>query len=571
MTQNFFLPSALRAEYDVKVPMRDGVNLSADIFLPTGSSGPFPVLLSRTPYGDEFIVDGVSSNLVDNAVFYVQHGYVYVIQNVRGRNDSDGEFYPMVNELEDGHDTLEWIGAQTWCDGNVGMIGASYVGIVQWQCAIMGSPYLKAIAPEVIGNNLHDSAYYQGGAFNLALCATWVAITYGRTMQEIDLHNWDQVFYSLPLRDVPQMAGKNAPHYRDWIDHPDYDDYWKAQAVQERYEDVKIPVFQIGGWYDLFPAGTFINYNGMLERGGSELARSNQKVLMGPWIHMASYHTHAGEADFGKDSVLDLNEVRLKWFDRWLKGIDNGVDREAPIRLFVMGTNEWRDEDEWPLARTRFTPYYFHSGGSANSLQGDGRLSTQAPAEEAPDRYDYNPMFPVPTEGGANCCVPDLVLWGAVDQRRIEYRNDVMVYTSDPLEEDLEVTGPIVVKLHASTDATDTDFTAKLVDVHPDGYALNLCDGIIRGRYRETMERQKLLEPGTVYEFTIDLWATSNVFLKGHRIRVDVSSSNFPRFDRNPNTGHKFGVDTDMQVARQQVFHDAAHASHILLPVIPKS
>ncbi|MBM3944078.1 MAG: CocE/NonD family hydrolase, partial [SAR202 cluster bacterium] len=272
----------------------------------------------------------------------------------------------------------------------------------------------------------------------------------------------------------------------------------------------------------------------------------------------------------GTDSMLDLMDVERRWFDRWLKGIKNGVEAEKPLRLFVMGANEWRNESEWPLARTKFTPWYFHSGGKANSLTGDGTLSPKKPAAEKPDTYTYDPRFPTPTRGGCNCCDPEIVAWGAYDQRSVEYRQDVLVYTSEPLKEDMEVTGPVIVKLHASTDCRDTDFTAKLVDVYPDGYAVNLCDGIIRGRYRESTSKQKLLKPGQTYEFTIDLWPTSNVFLKGHRIRVDISSSNFPRFDRNPNTGNRFGYDTEMRVANQTVFHESARPSHIILPVIPK-
>ena len=279
--------------------------------------------------------------------------------------------------------------------------------------------------------------------------------------------------------------------------------------------------------------------------------------------------TNAGEVDFGRDSKLDLQEIELRWFDHWLKGEDNGAEREAPLRIFVMGTNEWRDEQDWPLARTRFTPYYFHSGGEANSLQGDGGLSPEPPADEPADHYVYNPAFPIPTRGGNTCCNPELVPWGAYDQRPLEHRTDILVYTSEPLAEDLEVTGPVVVKLYASTDGRDTDFTAKLVDVHPDGYAVNLCDNILRARYHESREYQKLLEPGEVYEFTIDLWVTSNVFFKGHRIRVDISSSNFPRFDRNPNTGNEFGRDAELRVARQTVLHDRAHPSNIVLPLIP--
>ena len=565
MTQNLLLPAGVKSRYNVKVPMRDGVHLSADIYLPKDSQGPLPVVLSRTPY------DNMDENMVDSAVFFAQNGYAFVAQDVRGRFDSDGEYYPWVNEFNDGHDTVEWIGAQPWCDGNVGMVGSSYVGNVQWQAAAMGSRYLKTIIPRVIGHNLHESPQFQGGAFQLGWTAMWTFRMDGRTRQDIFIYNWDQLFQSLPLKELDGAAGRDMPFYRDWIDHPDYDDYWKALAIEERYQEIKIPVLQIGGWYDFFTLGTFKNFVGMRERGGSELAKGNQRAIVGPWVHRSNFFTHAGEVDYGKASILDQKEIELQWFDRWLKGISNGADQEAPLRIFVMGTNQWREEQEWPLARTRFTPFYFHSAGEANSLLGDGGLSTTPPVDEQPDRYLYNPTFPVPTRGGCNCCNPEIVAWGAYDQRPVEYRNDVLVYTSDPMEEDMEATGPVIVKLFASTDARDTDFTAKLVDVDPDGYAVNLCDGIIRGRYRESTSHQRLLEPGTIYEFTIDLWPTSNVFKKGHRIRVDVSSSNFPRFDRNPNTGNKFGQDAEMKVAHQQVFHDREHPSHIILPLIPKA
>ena len=379
------------------------------------------------------------------------------------------------------------------------------------------------------------------------------------------------MFLTLPLADLPKEAGKSIPYYQDWIDHPDYDVYWKRLAIDERYGDVTVPVLQIRGWYDFFTSGTFNNFIGVREKGSSELARTSQKAVIGPWVHPASTITHAGVVDFGKDSIVDLRSLELKWFDRWLKGMSNGIDSEPALRIFVMGVNQWRDENEWPLARTRFTPFYFHSGGSANSIVGDGKLSPQPPEDEPPDRFAYDPAFPTPTHGGCNCCSPEYVSWGAYDQRPVEFRNDVLVFTSGPLEEDLEVTGPVTVRLYASSDARDTDFTAKLVDVHPDGYAVNLCDGIIRGRYRESTSRQELLDPGTIYQFTIDLWPTSNVFLKGHRVRVDISSSNFPRFDRNPNTGNRFGKDAEMRIANQTVYHGAEHQSHIVLPVIPKS
>ena len=563
MAQNVFLSAGLDARYNVKVPMRDGVNLSADIYFPSGHPGPFPVILGRTPYNN------MTEESLESAVFYPQHGYVFVAQDVRGKNDSDGDFNPFF-EFDDGHDTIEWIGSQPWCDGNVGMVGASYVALVQWQAAAMGSKYLKTIVPRVIGENIYANLYF-GGAWQFANLGMWALRHDGRTRQDIYVYNWEQLFATLPLKDLDKRAGKDVKFYQDWVEHRDYDDFWRAQSVEERYEDIKIPVLQIGGWYDIFVGGTFANFVGMRARGGTQLAREQQRAVVGPWFHNASTATHAGDVDFGLDSVLDLKESELRWFDHWLKGVPNGAEQDAPLRIYVMGANQWRDEHEWPLARTKFTPYYFHSGGEANSLLGDGKLSTQAPADEPADHFVYNPAFPVPTRGGNNCCNPDLLPWGGYDQRPLEYRNDVLVYTSDPLEEDLEVTGPVFVKLFASTDGRDTDFTAKLVDVHPDGYAINLCDGIIRARYRTTQERQTLLEPGEVYEFTIDIWPTSNVFKKGHRFRVDISSSNFPRFERNPNTGNKFGQDAEMRVAHQQVLHDNTHASHIILPVIPKS
>ena len=563
MTQNVFLPAGINAWFNVHVPMRDGINLSADIYLPKDRSKPLPVILSRTPYNND------ENRFVDPCIFFAQQGYIAVAQDLRGRYDSEGQFYPWVNEYNDGYDTIEWIGSQSWCDGNVGMIGGSYVGNVQWQAATMGSSYLKAIVPRVIGDDLYGSPHYQGGAFQLGWSATWAFRMAGRTAQNIDKFNWDQLFLSLPLKSLPEAGGKDIPYFLDWVSHPVYDDYWKKLAIKERYGDVKIPVLQVGGWYDFFTDGTFKNFVGMRARGGSELARNNQRAIVGPWVHAASIETHAGEVDFGKGSVLDLNGAELRWFDHWLKGVPNGADEDPPLQIFVMGINRWREEHEWPLARTEFTPYYLHSGGSANSLLGDGELSTQPPADEPPEAFTYNPAFPTPTRGGNNCCNPEIVPWGAYDQRSVEFRDDVLVYTSAPMEDDLEITGPVTAKVYASTDGRDTDFTAKLVDVHPDGYAVNLCDGIVRGRYRKSTSTQELLEPGTIYEFTIDLWPTSNVFLAGHRIRLDIASANFPRFDRNPNTGNVFGEDADLRVARQRVYHDRAHAAHVILPVIP--
>ena len=400
MAGSVFQNASVEARYDVKVPMRDGVNLSADIYFPRGEQGPFPVILTRTPY------DNMTEESLEAGRFYPQHGYVLVAQDVRGRNDSDGDFYPYLNDFNDGHDTVEWIGAQPWCDGNVGMVGASYVGYVQWQAASMGSSYLKAIVPRVIGANMYETGWYQGGAFHLGTAAMWAMRYDGRTRQDIFDYNWEQLFKKLPLAELDREAGKDVHFFRDWIAHPDYDDYWRAQSIEERYPNIKVPVLQIGGWYDVLVRGTFHHFTEMRKHAGSELARQNQRAVVGPWIHSACSTTFAGELDFGAISMLDLQEVELRWFDHWLKGKDNGAERDAPLRLFVMGSNEWRDENEWPLARTQFTPYYFHSGGGANSLEGDGSLSTVTPAGRAGRRLRVQPILPGPDPGRQHLLQP---------------------------------------------------------------------------------------------------------------------------------------------------------------------
>ncbi|MEA2586017.1 MAG: uncharacterized protein QOF33_4102 [Thermomicrobiales bacterium] len=561
-------PSNVRFLNDLPVPMRDGVRLSSDVYLPAEESGPWPVLLARTPYDNNL--------LMELGLFWAQQGYVYVAQDVRGRYDSEGDFVPWDHETDDGYDTIEWIGQQAWCDGNVGMTGSSYVGQVQWQAAIAGHPLLKTIVPRVMGNNLWDSPHYQGGAFGLGVNAIWGWRTMSRTMQRIDRFDWPAILRTLPLRAMDERSGKRHPAFSTWLDHHDYDDYWRATAVDEHFDRYTIPVLQVCGWYDLYAGGMMANFAGLRQHAGNELSRDNQRIVMGPWTHPQAGSsppgtTNAGDRDFGVVSLLDTRVIELAWFDRWLKGIDNGADQEPPVKLFVMGTNVWRDEQEWPLARTVWTPYYLHSGGRANTLHGDGTLSATAPGEEPADSYVYYPEHPVPTMGGCNCCNPEVVPWGVFDQRPIEVRDDVLVYTTPPLASDVEVTGPVIAHLFAATDGPDTDFTAKLIDVFPDGTAWNLCDGIVRGRYRNGRGPAELLTPGEVYEFVIDCWVTSNVFKAGHAIRLEVSSSNFPRFDRNLNTGAPIGDDASPRSARQRILHDAAHPSHVVLPIIPSA
>jgi putative CocE/NonD family hydrolase len=551
----------MEIEIDIGIPMRDGIRLSANLYRPIGD-GPFPVVLNRTPYG--------KAQTEIPATFLSQQGYVIVAQDVRGRYDSEGEFYPLVNEPQDGYDTLEWIGVQPWCDGNVGMMGGSYEGWVQWAAATQGSSYLKTIMPGCICTDWYKDNCYSGGAFQLSVGLMWRCFTTGRINQILEHYRWSEIFKTLPLRDMEQWIGGDVTFFQDWLSHPTYDDYWKALAINKEFSKIKIPVFQIGGWYDIFAGSVLPIYNQMKGQDGDDETKAFQKVIVGPWIHDISSSTHAGDIDFGMTSVQDLLSLTWMWFERWLKRKETPVTEEPPIKLFVMGINEWRDEHEWPLARTEFTPYYLHSAGSANSLHGDGVLSLETPEEEPADQFTYDPMFPVSTTGGGNCCWPDIVAWGAQDQREVEQRSDVLCYTTPPLDDDLETTGPIKVTLHAVSDAPDTDFTAKLVDVAPGGYAMNICDGIIRARYRESVEQPVFLEPGKVYKYEIDLGATSKVFLKDHRIRLEISSSNFPRFDRNPNTGHEFAADAETRSAHQQVYHNEDYPSHIILPVIPK-
>jgi putative CocE/NonD family hydrolase len=383
-------------------------------------------------------------------------------------------------------------------------------------------------------------------------------------------------FKHLPLVDMPLLR-EFAPYYFEWLAHPNYDDYWQDLAPSTFYEQVTVPALHIGGWYDLFLGPTLENYTGMKRRGGSALARQHQRLLIGPWSHgsWTGIFPHRSYGLAANGDVMDLVGVQLRWFDHWLKGVDNGVQQEKPVKLFVMGLDQWREEDDWPLPDTHFRSYYLHSGGHANSAAGDGMLSTEVPTtEEAEDVYLYDPRRPVPTVGGAillSFQAPEMEQ-GLHDQRSVEAREDVLCYSTPILEQPVEVTGPIELALFVSSSARDTDFTGKLVDVYPDGRAEILTDGILRTRYRESFSQPKLLEPGQIYELHLDLWATSNLFRAGHRIRLEVSSSNFPRFDRNTNTGGTIETETEQDVVQavNRVYHDATHPSHLLLPIIER-
>ena len=380
----------------------------------------------------------------------------------------------------------------------------------------------------------------------------------------------DEWYRHLPLSDWINRLKEAAPYFREYLDNEADGAYWWRVNLLRHAEGITLPMFHVSSWYDIFLEGALNAYQSIRGRGGSELARRSQKLLIGPWAHIRPYTAptsgETGDIDFGSEARIELHENLLRWFDYWLKDIDTGVMDEPPVRLFVMGENRWRDEQEWPLARTHYTRYYLHSDVPANTRNGGGTLSTSPPGDEPPDSYTYDPKDPVPTYGGNTLIIPQ----GVADQRPVEDRQDVLVYTSESLARELEVTGPIKVHLFASSSAVDTDFTAKLVDVRPDGYAHNLQDGIIRTRFRTSRSEPSMIEPGRVYAFVIDLWATSHLFKTGHRVRVEISSSNIPRCDRNPNTGAPLGQDDRLEAARQTVHHMEEYPSHIVLPIIPR-
>ncbi len=550
----------VRAE--VSVPMRDGVQLSTNLFLPR-AEGKWPVLLMRSPYGkgDEKQGDGL---------YYAARGYVFVSQDCRGRGQSQGRWEPFVNEAPDGLDTHKWILAQPWCNGAIGTMGGSYVGFTQWAPAPDAGEYLKAMVPVVPLVDPYGDIAYIDGAFGISLMMGWGSLMSpppaGVKAPSWDGAGWLKAYRALPLADWDRTLGYKVQYLRDWVAHPHYDSYWAARGVRDRRQDIRTPILAIGGWYDIFAKTTLDHVNAVRATSKSPDARSHQHVLVGPWTHGISDSGKVGDLDFGKSSAVNLRQLQTQWFDHWLKGQENGVDKWPPYRIFVMGRNVWRDEPAWPPERTRYTKYYLHSQGAAKTRNGNGTLSTGEPLAEPSDEFVYDPNDPVPTLGGCNLfgCPA-----GPKDQTAAETRRDVLVFTSEELKSDLEITGPVKAVLYATTSARDTDWTAKLVDVHPDGRPFDLCDGILRARYRESLVEPKLLDPGKIYRYEIDLWVTSSVFLPGHKIRVEISSSNFPRFDRNLNTGEPCGTDTTWTKATQTIYHDRDHPSHIVLPVTP--
>jgi putative CocE/NonD family hydrolase len=563
-------PYAVTVERNVAMHTRDGVTLYADIFRPK-ADGRFPVLLQRTPYDKN---NGVSFGLQGAA-----RGYVMVIQDVRGRYTSEGEWYVFKHESEDGYDAVEWAAALPYSNGKVGMWGGSYVGATQMLAAIAHPPHLAGICPVVTASNYHENWTYQGGAFEQWFSESWTSglakDTFGRQVDRASnaiLGDSRLPLASYPLFNVAdfrtsELTAALAPYFLDWLAHPAYDDYWKRWSIEEHYANITVPVLSIGAWYDIFQGGSLKNYMGLKTQAGSEAARRGQHLVVALGGH-AGMGRQVGDVDFGPAAPFSEGDATLDWYDYLFNGTQNEF-AQKPVTIFVMGLNQWRQEDDWPLTRAKSTKYFLHSQGAANSAGGSGSLSIKAPNEEPPDHYVYDPANPVPTIGGPLCCDGGHLKPGARDQRSAETREDVLVYSSRAFSEDVEVTGPVNVELYVESSAVDTDFTAKLVDVDPDGFARNLTDGIIRTRYRDSREKADLLKPGQVYKLTIDLWSTSNVFLKGHALRLEISSSNFPRFDRNLNTAEQPESGQQFVSATNVIFHDHEHPSALILPVVP--
>jgi putative CocE/NonD family hydrolase len=568
-------------EKNVEIPMRDGTLLRANITRPAGA-GAVPALVERTPYNKE----GGSENSVGSPEYFARRGYAVVIQDVRGRFASQGEFYPFRDDgadvLRDGYDTVEWMAAQPWCDGNVGMFGGSYSGATQYRAALSRPPHLKALFVRESSADYYREWVYRDGAHELGFSLYWARVITAsdlphlvaaadverqRALFDRILADMPQWYERLPLHPVPFLEGLSDWH-NTWLEHPEDGPYWWRLGIDRHHHQVDVPVYHQGGWYDIFLAGTLKNYMGLRRRGRSEQTRRAQRLVIGPWVHGSGNINKqtAGDFDFGPTAAQEFNEMRLPWFDHWLKGRDTGVLDEPPVRLFVMGRNQWRAETDWPLPDTRYTAWYLRSGpsGSVSSVN-DGRLAPAAPVGAEPaDAYVYDPDHPVPTLGGNTLGI----VGGVHDHLPADEMS--LTYTSEPLEHELEVTGPVTAVLYAMSSAPDTDWVVRLEDVHPDGYVRNLCDGILRARYRNSFERPELLAPGQVYRFAIDLWATSNAFLPGHRIRVAITSSCFPRFDRNLNTGGPIHREAAGQVAINTVLHDELRPSHILLPIIDR-
>lgn len=550
----------LRVQADRMVPMRDGMRLSTDLYLPTGS-GRHPAILVRTPYKK------AEGKLIGE--FFARYGYVVAVQDTRGRHKSEGDFYPFRLEANDGIDFAAWVRQQPWCNGKIGAFGVSYLGFTQWAMAA-GNPHLASFAPTFISGDLHEGIY-KGGAFGQLTFLEWSLTSYGRYGDWAGAKNIKRGFGRLPLIEADDAALRDIPFYNDWVSHPEPDDYWAAMSASGRVEEITAPAFLTAGWYDFLLDGQMRDFQRIRRRAPAHV-RAGTKILIGPWSHsFFNFNLKNYGIEQRRLEAIPFEFVKASkdWLDYSLKGAANGWERRPAVRAYVLGANTWRDEEEWPPRDAVDRSFYLRSGGRAKTLDGDGRLATAAPAAAEPeDTFLFDPANPVPTKGGGH---GNAWTAGPIDQRDVERRQDVLVYTSDPVESPLIVMGHVRLRLFASSTARDTDFTAKLVDVFPDGRALIVCEGILRARYREGLDKPKLLEPGGVYPFDIELGPTAVSFQPGHRIRLEVSSSNAPRYDVNPNTGRAIATERTRVTATQRVLHGPAQPSALILPVVERN
>ena len=575
-------PCTVTKQADVPATMRDGTMLRADVYRPN-TNGAVPVILMRTQYGKSAAQAGSRYQPPD---WFASHCYLVVVQDVRGQGASGGTFSEFTHDMDDGYDSVEWAAALPGSDGKVGMYGSSYVGATQWLAAVTAPPHLVTIVPANTASDYYDGWTYEGGEFRLAFVQPWaigsLALTAAQnrndqaTVAQLKAAAADPTRWLnfRPFQDLPPLQPQNpavAPWYFDWIRHWRRDDFWRQFSIRERYGSVKVPVLDVEGWYDAFLAGGTENFAGMVAHGGTDLARANQRLVIGPWDHV-NWGRPASEpapllSDIGPVGDSPINDLMLDWFDHFLKGENNSVAGTPRVDYFVMGADVWKHAPRWPLPQTQWTTFYLSGAGGIADRK--GQLVSAAPGTEPPDTYTYNPAFPVPSVGGHSCCGAHSGPQGPYDQTPVEQRSDVLVYSGAPLDHDTEVTGPVSVRLWAESTASDTDFTAKLTVVKHDGAVINLNDGILRTSFRDSLSDPTPTTPGRPYQYEIQVWPTSYEFQTGDRIRLEISSSDYPQFAPNPNTGAPFGQDSSIQTATQTILHDAAHPSAVTLPIIP--
>jgi uncharacterized protein len=549
-----FIEQEMDARYDVGVPMRDGVRLSANIFRPLGP-GPFPTVFTLTPYNKD--------TSLEQAWRWVRRGYAFVPVDVRGRYDSHGAFDAWRDDSEDGSDVITWIASQSWSDGRVATMGGSYPGMNQWLMAKQANPGHAAIMGYVAPADGFFDLVRWNGVPKLDLIYTWMMGMYGRVNQSRDGWDWSRIMWELPLVTLDSVAGRSVPSWQEWMRHDTMGEYWEPMQTTGYYDRFDIPSLNVTGWWDGQVQGTTKHFIGAVASGRAE----DHHLIIGPWLHGVNRNRVIGDRDYGPRAIIDLDGIRDRWVDHHMLGAP--APALPRVGYFLPVKNEWRQADGWPLPGTRFTEYFLDSEGRANTLLGDGVLRNR-PGSGPPDRYTYDPANPVPTLSSRTSGARGGIRQGSVDNRAVQTRDDVLVYTTPPLEAGLEVTGPVRAVIYFSTDVPDTDITVKLLDVYPDGRAHNLSHGIARARYRNSYERPDFLEPGQVYELEVEMFPASNYFEAGHRIRIEVSSSNFPNLARNLNTRESSDHGTRMQVANTQIHHSARYPSRIILPVVPE-